>query len=89
MWFRLIFVRFFLRFILIPILALIFGGFILFSLLGITYTWIFFNTLKILKENVILGILLIILELTFLALIIFGVWIVFDKIKKWLRRREL
>ncbi|GAB6065145.1 hypothetical protein JCM9492_02370 [Aquifex pyrophilus] len=85
MW-RILITRFFWRFIFIPLLALVFGFFVLWVLFGITYTWVFVNTLKLIKENPLLGIPLVLLEIFILILIGILMGKAFEKLKASLRR---
>ncbi|WP_461831440.1 hypothetical protein [Aquifex sp.] len=85
MW-RILITRFFWRFIFVPLLALVFGLLVLWVLFGITYTWIIVNTLKLLKENPPVGIIILLSEIFILILIGIFIMKTLEKLKTLLRR---
>ena len=77
MWWRLLFSRLFLqllRFLLIPAVALIVGILVLIILAIISYIYVFTSTLKMIPQNPVLGITLLLIEVAIFIGIIYGLY---------------
>ncbi len=84
MW-RLLFSRFFLqllRFLLMPAIALILGIFVMIVLFIITYIYIFANTIQMIPENSVFGIILLLVEILIFAGIIWGLYRSYHRLRK-------
>ncbi|WP_164930808.1 hypothetical protein [Aquifex aeolicus] len=88
MW-RIFFTRFFVRFILFPLLAVIMGVLVLGTIFFITYTWLIWQTIKIMDEHPLLGFFFVILEILLLSLIALAGLYLFDKVREFFKERRL
>jgi len=88
MW-RIFLTRFFIRFVLVPLLALIIGALVLGSIFFITYTWLIWQTIKVIDDYPLLGFFLVIIEILLLSLIAIAGLYLFDKIREFLKERRL
>jgi len=88
MW-RILFTRFFIRFILLPLLAVIIGTLVLGTIFFITYTWLIWQTIKVISKHPFLGFFLVIVEIILLSLIILAGLYLYDKVKEFFKERRL